>query len=97
MCYGQWEIIIDGILLTGIENLPFDTTGTYSSWHFENWLEVFEDFEDGVDFSEDWLSTNGLSNSLIRHRISLTTDEKIELFSKIQEQDWRHGSCGGCI
>lgn len=31
--------------------------GTYSEWHFEDWMEVFEDYEDGLCFDE-WIKSN---------------------------------------
>ena len=31
------------------------------------------------------------------HEIEITDELLSELFDKIQEQDWRYGSCGGCI
>lgn len=98
LCYGEWKIIIDGICLTGIEDSPFKTIGDYQSWHFEeDYSEVFEDYEDGESFSIGWLETNGLQDSLNRHGIILTEEEQIDLYDKIQSEDWRHNSCGGCI
>ena len=74
LCYGEWIIIIDGITLTGSGDGPFNTRGFYSQWHFdENWLEVFEDYEEGESFSDSWLETNNLKDSLNRHGIGIVT------------------------
>ena len=98
LCCGEWKIIINGIVLTGIENSSFGTEGDYDSWYFdENWSEVFETYFVGKPFSEEWLNTNGLSDSLLRHGLVLAQEEKLDLYEKIQSEDWRNGSCGGCI
>lgn len=103
LCSGKWIITIDGIKLTGIEKEEFGTLNEeYSSWHFENWSEVFESYEDGMDL-DTWIQVlktddiNGLHASLQRHGIKITDELLSELYKKIQGQDWRQGSCGGCI
>jgi hypothetical protein len=102
LCSGKWIITIDGIKLTGIGKEDFGTLGEYSSWHFENWIEVFDSYEDGMDL-DAWIQVlktddiNGLYASLQRHGIKITDELLSELYTHIQGQDWRHGSCGGCI
>lgn len=102
LCSGKWIITIDGIKLTNIGKEDFGTLGEYSSWHFENWNEVFESYEDGMDL-DTWIQVlktddiNGLYASLQRHGIKITDELLSELYTHIQGQDWRHSSCGGCI
>lgn len=103
LCSGKWIITIDGIKLTGIEKEEFGTLNEYSSWHFnEDWLEEFDHYEDGLGL-DDWVQEvktndiNGLYASLKRHGIKVTDELLSELYNRIKEQDWRHGSCGGCI
>ena len=60
LCFGVWEIKIDDKLLPIPEdkiNTDMNTFGSYQSWHFEDWIEVFEDYEDGLFFDE-WLLEN---------------------------------------
>ena len=95
LCFGEWIIKYKGDIITLPENLQkaeMKTYGTYSSWHFEDWREVFDDYEDGVGMSS-WIKDNDCWIS----KITNNQEEKEELFLKIQEKDWRHGSCGGCI
>lgn len=95
LCSGEWIIKKNGVVV----NIPehnrkssMNTFGTYSSWHFnEDWLEEFDDYEDGEHF-EEWI----IDNPWVLD-IASTIEEQKELYSKIQQQDWRHGSCGGCI
>lgn len=98
LCFGKWLITIDGIPLTGLDSDSFNTLGTYSSWHFEDWSEVFEDHEAGLLFEEWKLNPpNNLKESLGIHGFTVDDDLLIELYKAIQLEDWRHGSCGGCI
>lgn len=98
LCMGGWIITIDGVQLMGIGREPFNTYGIYKSWHFNNWMEEWDDYKDGMLY-EDWIENvpNGLLESLSKHGIELSDGEMRELYSKIQEEDWRYGSCGGCI
>lgn len=99
LCSGQWEIVVDGIPLTGIESNPFHTYGNYASWHFgEDWDEQWEYHNSGLDFDEWFKETpNGLRESLQRHGFTITEELMKNLYDCINEVDWQHGSCGGCI
>lgn len=97
LCSGSWTLIVDGKDVS--EKIPFylrkssmNTYGTYQSWHFEDWLEVFEDYDDGLD-CEEWIKSN---DDWLNE---ITTDYLIkeQIFMAIQEEDFRSGSCGGCI
>jgi hypothetical protein len=101
LCSGSWLITIDG------ENLPIpddkinndmNTYGIYSSWHFEDWSEVFEDYGDGLECSA-WIDENKtwIKQSLISIGINPEEFDYAALYAAIQEKDWRSNSCGGCI
>lgn len=94
LCHGQWILKINGkgySDLVPFGSSPANTYGTYSEWHFENWLEVFEDYEDGLDES-DWIK----ENKEWLDKLPSGTNYS-EVFKAFQSQDWRHNSCGGCI
>lgn len=95
LCCGEWTISIDGKrvdLPEGVRKSHMNTSGTWPRWYFgKNYEEIWEDYEDGLQFPE-WLKENSWVDSL-----NLSDDEKEDLYSKIHEQDWRHGMCGGCI
>lgn len=97
LCCGEWSLIINNIDVS--EFIPDDlrhnsmnTFGTYESWHFEDWIEVFEDYEDGLEIDE-WIEDNKY------WLYKITKDEEIirKIYNAIQKEDFRTGSCGGCI
>ena len=97
LCSGEWILMIDGedksyLIPKDLRHDEMGTYGTYFSWHFENWNEVFEDYQDGMVCNE-WIKHNKywLDN--------ISTDQTIQeqLFYEFQSSDWRYGSCGGCI
>ena len=53
--------------------------------------EEWESYYDG-DKLIDWLEINSWVSAICD-----TEDEKVELYHAINCEDWRHGSCGGCI
>ena len=63
-----------------------NTFGTYQSWHFEDWMEVFEDYEDGL-MCDEWIKKN-------KHWLDIITDDysvQTENFDAINAKDRRHG------
>jgi hypothetical protein len=99
LCFGTWHITIDDIPIDTTGFTEMNTFGTYGSWYFENWQEVFEDYDDGLDFY-NWIKSSIGQLVLFRIKnkgIDLTENEQLDLFTKIQKHDWRYSSCGGCI
>lgn len=93
-CSGEWIILYKGSRVAIPEDKVsshMNTEGSYDTWHFEEWSDVWESYNDG-DCIEAWL----IDNDWV-FNITNDVDELDELFSKIQDQDWRHNSCGGCI
>lgn len=92
LCRGRWHLYRDGNEVDNPFNgSPAYTDGTYCSWHFENWLEVFEDYHDGLS-EEDWIDEN-------REWLESIAEEGDfpKIFRAFQENDFREMSCGGCI
>ncbi len=97
LCSGIWKLYKDGedisdMIPEELRDSEMNTFGNYSSWHFEDWDEVWDSYEDGLD-GPDWISENDEWLS----KITSDYQEKMEIFYAIQAEDWRHGSCGGCI
>ena len=93
LCKGEWKLFIDGkdyslMIPKELRYSPMNTYGTYQEWHFEDWEEVFESYEDGLMFSK-WLAENPWVN-----KIPATP---LDVYCAFAEKDWRHNSCGGCI
>ena len=97
LCSGRWRLEVNGVDVTcyippKLRNCPMETLGEYQSWHFENWNEVFESYVDGLSCNE-WIEKNKYWLDIITDDIDVQT----EIFNAINEEDWRYGSCGGCI
>lgn len=97
LCSGSWTLYRDGKPVE--TDIPFQghpayTYGTYSSWHFggdSGWVDDWDEYEDGMECHEwcdehrEWLS-------------GIAPEEEWELiFGAFQADDFRPGSCGGCI
>ena len=98
LCRGEWTLKIGGNDVSSLipKELRYDemnTYGTYETWYFDdNAMEVFEDYEDGLDCDE-WIE----ENKYWLDAIAEDYDTQVKIFKAINEQDWRSGSCGGCI
>lgn len=96
LCSGEWIITVDGEPVDIPEELkrsPMNTKKLYFAWSFdESFHEQWEDYEAGLDYKDwiqekkDWLQD-----------LHLSSVETHALYRAINESDWRHGSCGGCI
>jgi DNA modification methylase len=103
-CSGSWTIKIDSVVMP----LPYDvqrgnmgTSGSYDTWSFgDDWNEEWDSYEDGAEF-ETWVKLNvrwikeGFDSLKVSDKVALEDVRK--LYDAIQEKDWRHNSCGGCI
>lgn len=102
LCHGEWQISYNRKKLNvpkEVKKSHMNTLGEYEEWSFDDdWLEQFNSYMDGedcdtwIEINEHWIKTM-LSEANIEYTIELAE----ELFYEIQSQDWRHGSCGGCI
>ena len=62
LCSGQWILKVNNkdvshLIPEELRNSPMNTYDTYRSWHFEDWEEVFDSYEDG-SFCDEWLEEN---------------------------------------
>lgn len=97
LCCGKWTLIVNGsdvsrLIPEGLRCSNMNTYKTYGEWSFENWSEVFEYYEDGL-MCDDWIEENKYWLDVITNNSEIQK----EIFYAINEKDWRHGSCGGCI
>lgn len=98
LCSGRWHLSVNGITVDHIipdelRHRPMNTAGIYLTWFFDdNWDENWEDYRDGLEMDQ-WIDVNKYWLDII------TTDRSIQekIYEAIQNQDWRAGSCGGCI
>lgn len=97
LCYGEWTLEVNGVDVSmyipeELRNDSMNTYGIYQRWYFVDWIEQFEDYEDGL-MCDEWVEKN-------KYWLDVITDDinvQMEIFDAISVKDWRHGSCGGCI
>ena len=101
LCCGEWTIEYNGKVI----KLPqdrvtsnMDTYDTYKMWHFEDWVEVWEDYEDGLECTE-WIEDNKewLTEVFKKNYVPVSDENFRNFYHAVNEHDWRHNSCGGCI
>lgn len=97
LCSGKWTLEVNSVDVSmyipeELRNNSMNTYRTYQRWYFKNWIEHFEDYEDGL-MCDEWIKKN-------KYWLDMITDDinvQMEIFDAINAKDWRHGSCGGCI
>ena len=107
LCSGRWEIIINGKEVVcskdnydSILGQAMATYGSYDNWGFTGDWDVQWDSEtDGAHFGQwkDLESTKKLLVLIEENGIPLDSFDLSDLYDALQENDWRSGSCGGCI
>lgn len=96
LCCGEWIIKKNGVDVSNkipvkMRENPMNTYGKYYRWYFNNWIEEWETYEDGL-VCDDWISANSWIDEICDNY-----DECVLLFNAINAEDWRYSSCGGCI
>lgn len=95
LCAGEWVFTINGKRYP----VPFDgeaeTEGDYSFWYFggeSGWDEQWRTSHDGLS-ERAWIA----KYLPWLHSLPLSPEEYRKVYTAFQAEDWRHGSCGGCI
>lgn len=102
LCCGEWIIRYHGKSLKLPEDRkdqPMRTYGEYQTWHFnKDYIEEFESYYDGIR-EEDWIKFNKpwIKNLFDKHSTPLADSILHDFYVKIQREDFRPHSCGGCI
>lgn len=95
---GQWTLIVNDVDVSDkipmdLINSPMNTYGIYSNWKFSSdWDVEWSSYSDGLFYSE-WIKEND-------YWLNTITEDKYikeEIYYAINSEDFRHGSCGGCI
>lgn len=100
LCNGEWIIKYDLIKLNVPKERRYDhmnTDGTYESLEDYHTGEFIE-YNDGLEY-KDWIMVNWEWVTNMFYEVKIIPNPKLlkELYDKIQENDWRNNSCGGCI
>lgn len=107
LCNGRWIIIIDGQEVKcdkdnydSILGEEMNTYGNYRRWNFsEDWDVEWNTHTDGEKY-KSWIkldSTKELLKLIEDNCIYLEEQDIENLYNKLNEKDWRSGSCGGCV
>jgi len=107
LCSGRWTIYINEmelVLPEGMYGSSMNTAGQYSSWHFDdNYCEEFDHYYDGLEYDE-WIKENKWLQYSIEclakfYSLEYCYSETLlrKIYDEINGEDFRSGSCGGCI
>lgn len=96
LCLGHWQITYQGkpLALADIQlERDMGTWGVYDP--------IFDDdpeYSEGLK-EDDWIIANieWLSDLFAAHQIPIDEQHMRWFFQAVDEQDWRCGSCGGCM
>jgi hypothetical protein len=96
ICLGHWEISYLGQALELDSERREHDMGTYAIYSF-----IFPDDEmyaEGLP-EEEWIIANldWLTSLFIKHDIPADAKHFRLFYQAVNKQDWRCGSCGGCI
>lgn len=96
ICLGQWEIGYQGRPLelgAAFHEKDMGTFGIYSYIFPDD-----EEFAEGLR-EDDWILANAewLADLFAAHDIPIDEAHMRWLYQAINPQDWRCGSCGGCL
>lgn len=98
LCSGKWTLYVDDVDVSDkipeeLRTWEMGTYGDYYTWHFgDDYGEVWETYEDGLE-QDEWINENK------KWLDTISTDyvTQVQIYKAINEEDWRHNSCGGCI
>lgn len=98
LCFGEWILKIDGEDMSNkipeeLRDCTMNTYGIYEDWHFDkDYNEIWNSYSDGLKCFE-WIE----NNKYWLDTISKDKNTQIKLYEAFQAEDFRTGSCGGCI
>ena len=96
LCLGHWEISyldLPVVLPRARRDQDMGTENIY------NYLDPdYELYREGLN-EDDWIVENieWLSDMFIEHNIPLEEEIIRAFYQAVNKEDWRCGSCGGCI
>ena len=96
LCLGHWEISYNGLPLTLPAERRDKDMGTQNIYNFMDPED--ELYLEGLD-ENDWILANmdWLSDLFIQYNIPLEEEYMRAFYQAVNPEDWRCGSCGGCI
>lgn len=98
LCSGQWILKVNNkdvshLIPNDLRTSSMDTYGEYGTWYFtSDWDIGWNYYKDGLN-CENWIEDNKSWLDKISTDLSVQRD----IYYKISSEDFRCGSCGGCI
>lgn len=96
LCLGAWEIDYRGRRLTIDAQRGENDMGTFGIFSY-----IFPDDEDLAEGlrEDEWIAENAgwLGELFTAHGIPADEEQRRWFYRAVNAQDWRCGSCGGCL
>lgn len=96
LCLGLWEIRYGGVLLALESGRAESDMGTFGNFSY-----IYPDDDEFIEglAEDDWILENiaWISDMFAAHDIPIDETHLRWLYQAINPQDWRCGSCGGCL
>lgn len=98
LCNGEWIIKYNDIELTVPDDRKYSCMNTYNRYEEYGIEGDCYFYDDGLDELE-WIEANESWITKMFEEYDIEVDEELllELYNKIRLEDWRYGSCGGCV
>lgn len=96
LCLGHWEISYAGNPLALPPHRRQEDMGTYGIYSYIDPED--EDFAEGMP-QDAWITANAdwLAGLFLAHDIPIDEAHMNAFYQAVNAQDWRCGSCGGCL
>jgi hypothetical protein len=96
LCLGHWEISYLGNPLQLEPGIRQNDMGTYAIYSFFDPEDAM--FAEGLQ-EDDWIVGNvdWLANLFRQNGVPISEENMRAFYRAVNLQDWRCGSCGGCI
>lgn len=96
LCLGHWEISYRGMPLAIDAQRRAQDMGTFGIFSYI--YPDDEDFAEG-ELEDDWIAANAdwLNALFEAHGVPCDEIHRRWFYQAVNTQDWRCGSCGGCI
>ncbi|MDG2916427.1 hypothetical protein P7M46_00155 [Bisgaard Taxon 10/6] len=96
LCLGHWNISYQGLPVMLPEHKRSEDMGTDGIYNFIDPED--ELYREGLS-EDDWIIENAdwLADVFIEHNIPIEEQTMRHFYRAVNKEDWRCGSCGGCI
>lgn len=96
LCLGRWEITYQGMPIELPEERKNDDMGTWGIYSFI--YDDDPDFAEGLE-EDAWIVENAewLAECFLLNDIPIDEQHMRWFYQAVNQDDWRCGSCGGCL